>query len=297
MDLQPGQIVRVRSRKYLVEGVVPPPAPTDSPLVRLSCVEDDALGEQLEVLWDTEVDARVVEGANWQAIASRGFDEPRLFSAYLNTLRWNCVTSTNARLFQAPYRAGIEVKAFQLEPLRKALLMPRVNLFIADSVGLGKTIEAGLILREMLMRQKVRRTVICCPPSVVRQWKDEMEQRFGLTFMIYDRDYVTATLHRLPGPHPKRDLRWCAARLARGVSGGLPVHPGRGAQCGARQRHEVRHRLEADPGGSRPHPPLRAQAVPVGDPAQRALEQLLGAPGDARPAEVLSRGAGASCLA
>ena len=160
--------------------------------VRLSCVEDDALGEQLEVLWDTEVDARVVDGANWQAIASRGFDEPRLFSAYLNTLRWNCVTSTNPRLFQAPYRAGIEVKAFQLEPLRKALLMPRVNLFIADSVGLGKTIEAGLILREMLMRQKVRRIVICCPPSVVRQWKDEMEQRFGLTFVIYDRDYVTA---------------------------------------------------------------------------------------------------------
>ena len=192
MDLQPGQIVRVRSRKYLVEGVVPPPAPADSPLVRLSCVEDDALGEQLEVLWDTEVDARVVDGANWQAIASRGFDEPRLFSAYLNTLRWHCVTSTNPRLFQAPYRAGIEVKAFQLEPLRKALLMPRVNLFIADSVGLGKTIEAGLILREMLMRQKVRRTVICCPPSVVRQWKDEMEQRFGLTFVIYDRDYVTA---------------------------------------------------------------------------------------------------------
>ena len=192
MDLQPGQIVRVRSRKYLVEGVVPRPAPADSPLVRLSCVEDDALGEPLEVLWDTEVDARVVGGANWEAIASRGFDEPHLFSAYLNTLRWNCVTSTNPRLFQAPYRAGIEVKAFQLEPLRKALLMPRVNLFIADSVGLGKTIEAGLILREMLMRQKVRRTVICCPPSVVRQWKDEMDQRFGLTFVIYDRDYVTA---------------------------------------------------------------------------------------------------------
>ena len=192
MSLQRGQIVRVRSRKYLVEGVIPPPDAADSPLVRLSCVEDDALGEPLEVLWDKEIDAQVVDGANWQAIAKRGFDEPRLFSAYLNTLRWNCVTSTNARLFQAPYRAGIEVKAFQLEPLRKALLMPRVNLFIADSVGLGKTIEAGLILRELLMRQKVRRTVICCPPSVVRQWKDEMEQRFGLTFMIYDRDYVTA---------------------------------------------------------------------------------------------------------
>ncbi len=146
----------------------------------------------MEVLWEREVDAQVIGVTAWDTVASRGFDAPRLFSAYLHTLRWNCVTSTNARLFQAPYRAGIEVKAYQLEPLRKALTMPRVNLFIADDVGLGKTIEAGLILREMLMRQKVRRTVICCPPSVVRQWHDEMEQRFGLTFIIYGRDYVAA---------------------------------------------------------------------------------------------------------
>ena len=187
-----GQIVRVRSRQYLVEEVVPAPKPRDATLVHLSCLEDDAQGDPLEVLWEHELDARVIDSTNWEIIASRGFDAPRLFSAYLHTLRWNCVTATNAKLFQAPYRAGIEVKAYQLEPLRKALVMPRINLFIADDVGLGKTIEAGLILREMLMRQKVRRCVVCCPPSVVRQWKDEMEQRFGLTFMIYDRDYVTA---------------------------------------------------------------------------------------------------------
>ncbi|MEL6816896.1 MAG: SNF2-related protein, partial [Cyanobacteria bacterium J06598_3] len=66
------------------------------------------------------------------------------------------------------------------------------NLFIADDVGLGKTIEAGLILREMLLRQKIKRVVISCPPSVVQQWKDEMESRFGLTFTIYDRAFVAA---------------------------------------------------------------------------------------------------------
>jgi len=68
--------------------------------------------------------------------------------------------------------------------------MPRVNLFIADDVGLGKTIEAGLILRELLLRQKVRRVVISCPPSVVRQWQEEMESRLGLTFLIFDREFV-----------------------------------------------------------------------------------------------------------
>lgn len=186
-----GDIVRVRSRQYLVESVDQPPAPGDSSLVRLSCLEDDAQGEPLEVLWEREIDARLLRDADWDRIASRGFDVPRLFSAYLHTLRWNCVTATDAKLFQAPYRAGIEVKAYQLEPLRMALGRPRVNLFIADDVGLGKTIEAGLILREMLMRQKVRRCVICVPPSVVRQWRDEMEERFGLTFVIYDREFVS----------------------------------------------------------------------------------------------------------
>lgn len=185
-----GDIVRVRSRQYLVEGVDQPPRPGDSTLVRLSCLEDDAQGDPLEVLWEREIDAKLLRETDWDRIASRGFDEPRLFSAYLHTLRWNCVTATDPKLFQAPYRAGIEVKAYQLQPLRMALGMPRVNLFIADDVGLGKTIEAGLIVRELAMRQKVRRVVICVPPSVVRQWKDEMEERFGLTFVIYDREYV-----------------------------------------------------------------------------------------------------------
>jgi superfamily II DNA or RNA helicase len=80
--------------------------------------------------------------------------------------------------------------AYQLEPLRKALLLPRVNLFIADDVGLGKTIEAGLVLRELLMRQKVRKVVVAVPPSIVIQWREELEQRFGLTFVVYDREFV-----------------------------------------------------------------------------------------------------------
>ena len=58
-------------------------------------------------------------------------------------------------------------------------------------VGLGKTIEAGVVLRELMMRQKVRRVVVACPPSVVLQWRDELERRFGLSFVVYDRDYLT----------------------------------------------------------------------------------------------------------
>ena len=190
--LGPGQIVYVRSRQYLVEEVTPPPGADLDTRIKLACLEDDAQGEILEVFWEREIDAQLVASSSWESVAHKGFDNPRHFSAYLHTLRWNCVTSTEPKLFQAPYRAGIEVKAYQLEPLRKALQMPRVNLFIADDVGLGKTIEAGLILREMLMRQKVKRVVISCPPSVVRQWQEEMESRFGLTFIVFDREFVAA---------------------------------------------------------------------------------------------------------
>ena len=92
-------------------------------------------GTSLDVLWESEVDGEVVQAATWQDIAQRGFDPPEKFSAYLHTLRWNTVTSANPRLFQSPLRAGIEIMAYQLEPLRKALLLPRVNLFIADDLG------------------------------------------------------------------------------------------------------------------------------------------------------------------
>jgi SNF2 family DNA or RNA helicase len=134
----------------------------DSTLVRLSCIDDDAQGQTLEILWEKELDNRILSDEAWDSIARRGFDPGSQFSAYLNTLRWNCVTSTNPRLLQSPFRAGIRLDAYQLEPLRKALQLPRVNLFIADDVGLGKTILAGLIARELLLRKKVREIVVAC---------------------------------------------------------------------------------------------------------------------------------------
>src|SRR4051794_33568409 len=79
-----------------------------------------------------------------------------------------------------------------MEPLRKALRLPRVNLFIADDTGLGKTIEAGLIARELLLRKKANTIVVAAPPSVLEQWKAELDERFGLVFETLDRHYFAA---------------------------------------------------------------------------------------------------------
>ena len=75
-------------------------------------------------------------------------------------------------------------------PSGRRYLLPRVNLFIADDVGLGKTIEAGLIARELLLRKKVRDIVVACPPSMLLQWREELDSRFGLHFEILDKDYI-----------------------------------------------------------------------------------------------------------
>ena len=185
-----GELVEVRSRRWLVEGVEDAAPPT-SPRVSLACADDDAQGQTLEVYWDFEIDRRILEQEAWSTIGARGFDPPRHFSAFLHTLRWSCVTATDPNLFQSPFRAGIKIDAYQMEPLRKALRLPRVNLFIADDTGLGKTIEAGLIARELLLRKKAKTVVVAAPASVLEQWKAEMEERFGLIFVILDRAYLT----------------------------------------------------------------------------------------------------------
>ena len=176
-----GALVRVRSRRWLVEEVVSAPEPGQSPLVRLACADDDAQGQILEVYWNYEPDRLIVEEEGWADLASRGFDPPRSFAAFFHTLRWNCVTATDPNLFQSPFRAGIKIDAYQMEPLRKALRLPRVSLFIADDTGLGKTIEAGLIARELLLRRKAKAIVVATPPSVLEQWKAELEERFGVS--------------------------------------------------------------------------------------------------------------------
>ena len=111
---------------------------------------------------------------------AKGFDEPRQFAAFLHTLRWNCVTATDPNLFQAPFRAGIKIDAYQMEPLRKALRLPRVNLFIADDTGLGKTIEAGLIARELLLRKKAKTIVVATPPAVLAACRTEVLDLSGV---------------------------------------------------------------------------------------------------------------------
>jgi ERCC4-related helicase len=191
-----GDFVELRGRRWLVETA--DVSDNDLLAVGLSCISDDAQGERLEVLWDAEIDPRTLDATSWQLIGLGAPDAAEVLAAHIRAIRWNTATAADRDLLQAPFRAGIRLDSYQLLPLRKALKLPRVNLLIADDVGLGKTIEAGLVVRELLLRRRIDLVVVTAPASMTAQWRDELESKFGLSFVIIDRERV-AEIRRTRG--------------------------------------------------------------------------------------------------
>jgi SNF2 family DNA or RNA helicase len=199
-----GQLVVIRKRPFVVIEIVPSavnPAPSGkvaSHLLKVSSVEDDGLGEELEVVWELEPGTSIHEKSTLPEPTS--FDDPRRLQAFLDAVRWGAISQSDDRTLHSPFRSGIEIDEYQLDPVVRALSMPRVNLLIADDVGLGKTIEAGLVVQEMILRHRVRSVLIVCPSSLQLQWRDEMRDKFGLEFRIVDSEGISQ-LRRKRGIH------------------------------------------------------------------------------------------------
>lgn len=208
-----GQLAEVRQRRWIVTDVAAstlPGSATDpvngraQHLVGLVSVEDDGLGEELQVIWEIEPSARGLEKVALPE--PTGFDEPRCLDAFLDAVRWGAASTADVKALQAPFRSGIEIEDYQLDPVVRAIRMPRVNLLIADDVGLGKTIEAGLVIQELLVRHRARRVLVVCPASLQIKWQTEMREKFGLEFRIVDADLFkelrrTRGLHANPWTH------------------------------------------------------------------------------------------------
>lgn len=186
-----GQLAVVRQRRYVVTDVIRSslpdanlPAAPRPHLVSLASIEDDALGEELQVIWELEPGVRVVE--KMELPAPKGFDDPGHLEAFLDAVRWGAASVADTRQLQSPFRSGIEIESYQLDPVVRAIQMPRVNLLVADDVGLGKTIESGMVVLELMMRHRANRVLIVCPSSLQIKWRDEMLEKFGLGFEIVD---------------------------------------------------------------------------------------------------------------
>jgi len=201
-----GIFATVRNRCGLTTAV----EPFDGPNGRLHLVsidyKDDQLPRSEKLIWELEAAGRLLEPTALPNVASSDPMPVEDYDALLRAARWSAATpfldpdgsGPLGRLpFASPLHGAVQVDDFQLVPLLKALRMPRVSLLIADDVGLGKTVEAGLILSELLLRRRVQRVLIITPASLRVQWRDEMWDKFSLSFDLVDRDETHALRRRL----------------------------------------------------------------------------------------------------
>ncbi|MFS3135392.1 DEAD/DEAH box helicase [Gluconacetobacter sacchari] len=189
--------------------------------------------------------------------------------------------------FRSAAHLGVEPRAYQLVPLMMALKLPVVRLLIADDVGIGKTIEAGLIVREMLDRGLIDRFSVLCPPHLVEQWVSELAEKFDIDAVAVASARARSLERGLPAaqslfeayPHTVVSLDYIKAdsrrdEFARACPSLVIVdeaHACIGGDRGRHQRFELLERLASD---EERHMLLLTATPHSGDEA--AFDRLLG---------------------
>lgn len=168
-DFLPGSLVRARGREWVVQ--------SDSRrgwlrLRPLSGAEDECIA------LIPELELHPVEPASFD------WPDPVHAGNHAAALLLRDALRLTLRAGAGPFRSfgniAVEPRGYQLVPLLMALRLSTVRLLIADDVGIGKTIEAGLIARELMDRGEIARLAILCPPHLVEQWQRELDTRFNL---------------------------------------------------------------------------------------------------------------------
>lgn len=178
-ELLPGTEVELRGLRW--EVVFAQPA-GEQRLYRLRCLAGGLHGREMDVLEPFETPNPVATPLDPNR-AARLQDWRVFHHAFL----LEQALGPSALLAAQPGR--LRVEAYQLVPVLRALRMARPRLLLADDVGLGKTIEAGLVLAELIARRRAHRILIVAPAGpLLTQWKREMRERFGLRFRVLDAD-------------------------------------------------------------------------------------------------------------
>lgn len=186
-SFQPGSLVSARGREWIV---LPQSSEDTLHLRPLGATEDDATLIYLPIEPNPVGPAtfpwpRVEQASNFAA-------GQLLRDALQLKLR------TGAGPFRSFGNIAVEPRAYQLVPLLMALKQDVVRLLVADDVGIGKTIEAALIVRELLDRGEVSRLAVLCPPHLCEQWQRELKERFHINAVVVRSTTATRLERGLP---------------------------------------------------------------------------------------------------
>ncbi|MFR0557012.1 helicase-related protein [Pseudoscardovia radai] len=180
----------------------PAPAPATATVIYTD--PDGKLGSEL-LTAARLADLRIVRKAN----AAPAFDgDPTAFRLASEALRIRNAAAYDP--MSAVYSSSIAPLPHQIRAVYEDML-PKVPLrfLLADDPGAGKTIMAGLYIREMLLRSAAERVIIVCPGGLAEQWQDEMQSKFSLDFDIFSPAMVAAS----PSGNPFREARLLIVRM------------------------------------------------------------------------------------
>ena len=169
VEFNPGTLVKIRGREWILE----------------ACDIEDCI--KLRPLGGTDSDVQIImpsiedielESATFPVPDS---SKPGSYSSALllrNALRLKLTNAAGP--FRSLGHVAVEPRSYQLVPLLMALKQNPVRLLIADDVGIGKTIEAGLIVKELLERGEITKFIVLCSPHLVEQWVTELKEHFNI---------------------------------------------------------------------------------------------------------------------
>ena len=195
-----GQTVYLRNRPAVVRSVSFSDASKGERLLYLEVeyIDGGLHPDSDRVIWELESNARILSRQSLPKIDQQAIppDPPERFRPFISAFTWSATnrltnesgSEENQVNLISPWQNAIQIEDYQIYPVLKSLLMPRISLLLADDVGLGKTIEAGLIISELFAKRRARRVMVVCPASLQSQWQEELKEKFHLDFEIVDRD-------------------------------------------------------------------------------------------------------------
>ena len=165
MSFAVGALVKARGREW----VVLPESDEELVVLRpLGGTEDEVTGIHLEL--------EPVESAQFDLPDPSKVGDHRSCRLLRDAVRLS--SRAGAGPFRSSARIAVEPRPYQIVPLLMALKLDPIRLLIADDVGIGKTVEACLIARELLDRGEIRRIAVLCPPHLAERWQLELSDKF-----------------------------------------------------------------------------------------------------------------------